>query len=90
MTFSKDLAIFIQSKNPDHEIWKLDLIIHKKILSNDIPKNSCVFGILSNKSKKLLRATVAFEEACYLCQDSSRAIVECYVRKKTKWKDALC
>lgn len=83
LTFSQDLAEFIQIKNPDHEIWKLDLIIGK-----DATKDSknCIFGILSLKTGKLLRAAVTFEEADWLCQDSSRRVVECFSKNSIKWK----
>ena len=78
LTFSKNLAYYIQNKNPDHEIWKLDLVVGKKI---DYNPGDCLFGILGHKGF-LLRASVSFEEAMYLTKDSNRNIVSCKVRSK--------
>ena len=78
LTFSKDLAYYIQNKNPDHEIWKLDLVVGDVISYN--PGN-CLFGIMGHKGF-LLRCAVSFEEAVYLTEGSNRSIVSCKVRDK--------
>jgi hypothetical protein len=76
LTFSRDLAEYIQKKNPDHKIVLLDLVVGEYAHHDDI----CLFGIMSHKNK-LLRVAVSWEEAEYLTQDSSRSIVKCLVRK---------
>lgn len=85
LTFSKDLANFIKSKNPNHDIYKIDLLVKEFNGEAD----NWIYGIVSKKnSSRLLRATVSFEEAKYLTQDDSRIIVECVIRKlqKIEWK----
>lgn len=87
LTFSQDLALFIQSKNPNHEIWKLDLVIVGKATKQS---TNCIFGIASVKNNKLLRATVSCEEAFYLSDDEfSRYVVECKIKKGLIWKDKI-
>lgn len=78
LTFSKDLAYFIQGKNKDHAIYKLDLVPCEEI--NSDPGN-CLFGIVGHKGF-LLRATALFEEAKFLTENSNRKIVACRVRNK--------
>lgn len=81
LTFSKDLANFIKSKNPNHDIYKIDLLVKEFNGEAD----NWIYGIISKKnSSRLLRATVSFEEAKYLTQDDSRIIVECVIRKLQK------
>lgn len=84
-TFSRDLACFIQRKNPDHEIWKLDLVVGGEATPRS---TNCIFGIVSRRKDKLLRAAVTYKEAEYLCQDDSRYVAECYVRRMEKYQDA--
>ena len=87
LTFSQDLALFIQSKNPNHEIWKLDLVIIGKATKQS---KDCIFGIASVKNNRLLRATVNIEEAFYLADDGfSRYVVECKIKKSFIWKDKM-
>jgi hypothetical protein len=84
MTFSQDLALFIQSKNPNHEIWKLDLTVTGKATQQS---KNCIFGIASIKNNRLLRATVSCEEAFYLSDEGfSRYVVECKIKKGVLWK----
>lgn len=81
LTFSKDLANFIQSKNPNHDVYKIDLSTKELNAEAD----NWIYGIVSKKNpSRILRATVSFEEAKYLTQDESREIVECTVNKIQK------
>lgn len=82
LTFSLDLAKYIQKKNLDHEIFLLDIFIGKIMLT---PQN-CIFGIATQKNpNRLLRATISWDEAMYLTEKSNRVIVECYVREAKKY-----
>ena len=86
LTFSQDLALFIQSKNPDHEIWKLDLVVGQEASPTS---TGCIFGILDLRKGRLLRAAVSFQEAAYLSQDPSRMATECRVRAAERWRPPL-
>lgn len=77
LTFSRNLAEFIHSKNPDHEIKLLDLVVDGDAKKDDV----CIFGIMDNRKGKLLRATVSWDEAVLLTQDASRRIVRCLVKE---------
>lgn len=85
LTFSQDLALFIQTKNPSHEIWKLELIVIGKASENS---KNCIFGIASIKNNRLLRATINYKEAEYLSDDFSRHAVECKVKRGVLWKNS--
>ena len=76
--FSKNLAYYIQGKNPGHNIWKLDLVVGKEACYD---VGNCLYGIVSHKGF-LLRAAVSFEEAEYLTKGSNRKIVACKVKSK--------
>lgn len=83
-TFSKDLALFIHSKNPNHEIWKLDMVIDDEATKES---SNCIFGIVNKKNGKLLRAASTYEEAKLLSDDVSRYVAECRARRMEKWKN---
>ena len=78
LTFSKNLAEWIQGKNPDHQIWKLDLVVQEEV---SYDTGDCLYGIMGHKGR-LLRAAVSYEEAEYLTRDSNRSIVACRVKKR--------
>jgi len=78
LTFSADLARFIQLKNPDHEIWILDPVV-----TGEATSTSLLYGIQSSKGR-LLRATISYAEALYLSDDPSRQAVELRLRSASK------
>jgi len=82
-TFSRDLACFIQSKNPDHDIWKLDLVVGNEATPDS---TGCVFGIVDRRKGLLLRAATTYEEAAFLCEDDSRYVAECRARRMEKYE----
>lgn len=86
MTFSKDLALFIQAKNPDHQIWKLDFQIGPEASNSS---SGCVFGILSSKTHRLLRGAITYEEAAFLTTCSSRYAAELRLQAKELWREAI-
>jgi hypothetical protein len=75
LTFSKDLAFFIKGKNKNHEIWLLDLV------QVGLKEGPCIYGIVGHKNS-LLRATVSYEEALFLTEDSNRYIEGYKIRGK--------
>lgn len=83
-TFSRELACFIQGKNPDHEIWKIDMVIGPEATPES---TNCAFGIVDRRKGKLLRAAVTYEEAAFLCGDGSRYVAECRARRMEKYQD---
>lgn len=86
MTFSQDLALFIQSKNPDHQIWKLDFQIGTEATEKS---SGCAFGILSTKTNRLLRGAITYDEAKFLTTCPSRYAAELRLRSKELWRDAI-
>lgn len=81
LTFSRALAEFIQSRNPDHEIMLLNLVPGEEAK----PEDEGIFGIVDIRKGKLLRATVSQEEATYLTQDDSRKVVICSIQGQRKY-----
>lgn len=85
-TFSRDLAEFIQTKNPDYEIVLLDLVVGRPAREGD----EGLFGIIDKRKGKLLRATSSWKEAQLLTQDSSRGLCLCYVKRMKSYAAPLC
>jgi hypothetical protein len=77
LTFSRAIAELVQRRNPDHDIWQLELITGQLASSGS---TGCLFGISdARRPGRLLRVAVTWEEAAYLAGDASRVVVECRV-----------
>ncbi len=75
LTFSRAIADLCARKNPDHEIWLLDLVTGTEATEGS---TNCLFGVADRRRpNRLLRVAVTWAEASYLANDSSRMAVEC-------------
>lgn len=86
LTFSRNLAEFIQDKNPDHSIMLLDLVVGESPESG----KKGLFGIVDVRKGTLLRATVSREEADLLTRDQSRTVRQCFVKQTKNYRKTLC
>lgn len=77
-TYSANLVEFLTRKNPGTHVEVLDPVLGDPVTSE--PDTPCLYGITrTNKPGRLLRVCVTWEEAKYLTQDPSRAIIPIWI-----------